>query len=227
MRLSTSTAAAIGVLATGLAVAGCSSSNSTDASPTVKATTAAATPAASSAGTPTGSSTGTPTGSSTGTPAAGSTTTTAARASAEATTSIGTCKASDLSFTLGATSGSSSQKTQVVKLTNKGSGACTMRGFPGVDLVGTANGQKNYTWSLERSSAKYSPVTLQPGETAHFGLSYLPEAAGDSADIAVTKLVITPPNAYTHAEVTWSQRVLLQDGATRPGTYITPVVSGS
>jgi hypothetical protein len=198
MRLSTSTAAAIGVLAAGLAVAGCSSSNSTDASPTAAAT-----------------------------PTAGSATTTAARASAEATTSIGTCKASDLSFTLGATSGSSSQKTQVVDLTSKGSGACTMRGFPGVDLVGTANGQKNYTWSLERSSAKYSQVTLQPGETAHFGLSYLPEAAGDSADIAVTKLVITPPNAYTHAEVTWSQRVLLQDGATRPGTYITPVVSGS
>lgn len=203
MRFSTSTAAAIGVLAAGLAVAGCSSSNSTDASPTVKATTAA------------------------GTSAASSTTTTAAKASAEATTSIGTCKASDLSFTLGATSGGSSQKTQVVDLTNKGSGACTMRGFPGVDLVGTANGQKNYTWSLERSSAKYSQVTLQPGETAHFGLIYLPEAAGDSADIAVTKLVITPPNAYTHAEVTWSQQVLLQDGATRPGTYITPVVSGS
>jgi len=206
MRLNTATAAAIGVLAAGLAVAGCSSGSSTDASSTAKATAA------------TNSSTS---------PAASSTATAAAGASAEATTSLGTCKASGLSFTLGATSGSSSQKTQVVDLTNKGSGACTMSGFPGVDLVGTANGQKNYTWSLERSSAKYSRVTLQPGEAAHFDLIYLPEAAGDSADIAVTKLVITPPNTYTHAEMTWSERILLQDEATRPGTYITPVVSGS
>jgi hypothetical protein len=202
--LSTFTVAAFGVLTAGLAIAGCSSGSSTDASSTGSSTSPAASPAASSA-----------------------TTTAAAGASAEATTSLSTCKASDLSFKLGATSGSSSQKTQVVDLTNKVSFACTMSGFPGVDLVGTANGQKNYTWSLERSSAKYSRVTLQPGETAHFHLIYLPEAAGDSTDIAVTKLIITPPNAYTHAEVTWSQRILLQDGATRPGTYITPVVSGS
>lgn len=214
MRLSTSTAAAIGVLAAGLAVAGCSSGSSTDASSTARATAA------------TNSSTS-PAANSAASPAASSTATAAAGASAEATTSLGTCKASDLNFTLGATSGNSSQKTQVVDLTNKGSAACTMSGFPGVDLIGTANGQKNYSWSLERSSAKYSRVTLPLGEAAHFDLIYLPEAAGDSADIAVTKLVITPPNAYTHAEVAWSERVLLQDEATRPGTYITPVVSGS
>jgi len=36
-----------------------------------------------------------------------------------------------------------------------------------VDLAGAANGQSNYTWSLERSSASYNQVTLQPGGTAH------------------------------------------------------------
>jgi hypothetical protein len=45
--------------------------------------------------------------------------------------------------------------------------------------------------------------------------------------MTVNKLVITPPNDYTQAEVTWNQSVLLQDGATRPGTYITPVTAGS
>ena len=67
-------------------------------------------------------------------------------------------------------------------------------------------------------------MTLQPGETGHFSLIYLP---GDSAsgDMSVNKLIITPPNDYTQAEVTWNQSVLLQDGATRPGTYITPVVA--
>lgn len=42
----------------------------------------------------------------------------------------------------------------------------------------------------------------------------------------MTSLIITPPNDYTHAEVTWSQSVVLQDGATHPGTYITPVTAG-
>jgi len=43
----------------------------------------------------------------------------------------------------------------------------------------------------------------------------------------VDKLVITPPNDSTHAELTWHQPVLLQDGATHPGTYISPVLPGA
>jgi hypothetical protein len=37
---------------------------------------------------------------------------------------------------------------------------------------------------------------------------------------------VTPPNDFTHASVSWNQSVLLQDGATHPGTYIKPVVPG-
>jgi len=111
-------------------------------------------------------------------------------------------------------------------LTNKGTAACALQGFPGVDLNGIANGQQNYTWSLERQSARYARVTLQPGQTGHFSLVYLPGSSA-SGDMTVSKLIITPPNDYTQAEVTWNQSVLLQDGATRPGTYITPVVAGS
>ena len=126
----------------------------------------------------------------------------------------------------GAATGSSAQRTQVVKLTNKGSSACTLDGFPGVDLTGNANGQQDFTWSLARQSASYSTVTLQPGGTAHFGLVYLPGTSA-STDITVTKLVMTPPNDFTQAELTWNQSVVLQDGATHPGTYVTPVVAGS
>jgi Protein of unknown function (DUF4232) len=147
-----------------------------------------------------------------------------------------TCQPANLSFTLGAKIGATTQPTQVVDLTNKGSSACTMEGFPGVNLVGAANGQKNYTWPLARSSASYasenhqgiSIVTLQPGGTAHFELRYLPGAPGDGNNhISVGKMVITPPNDYTQGEMTWNQDVVLQDAATHPGTYIMPVVSGS
>lgn len=101
-----------------------------------------------------------------------------------------------------------------------------MAGFPGVDLVGAANGKQDYTWSLVRSSARYSTVTVRPGASAHFDLTYLPGVAGDGTNITVVKMIITPPNAYTQAELTWNQSVLLQDGATHPGTYLTPVMSG-
>jgi hypothetical protein len=136
------------------------------------------------------------------------------------------CQPTDLSFALGAKSGGTGQQTQVVDLTNKGSSACTMDGFPGVDLVGIASGQQDYTWSLVRKSVGYSEVTLQPGATAHFDLIYLPGAADGSGAILVNKMVLTPPNDFTQAEVTWNQSVVLQDGATHPGTYISPVVSG-
>ena len=208
MRIHPSVAAAAGLAAAGFVVAGCSSSSSSPASP------AATTPAASSSATAasTAQAAAQPSSSSSAVPgqAAGTT----------------TCQAGQLGYALGAVTGTAAQRTQVVDLTNKGSSACTLQGFPGVDLNGLANGQQNYTWSLERQSVSYAAVTLRPGESGHFSLIYLP---GNSVggDMSVTKLVITPPNDYTQAEVTWNQSVVLQDGATHPGTYVTPVVLGS
>ena len=210
MKLYPSTAAAASLVAAGFIVAGCSTSSSTPASS--PATTPPASPAA-TAGSATqaaAQSASSPASSSQQGQAAGS----------------ATCQPADLSFALGAATGTSAQMTQEVVLTNKGSSACTLQGFPGVDLDGIANGQQNYTWPLVRQSASYSVVTLQPGGAGHFSVIYLP---GDSAntDITVTKLIITPPNDYTQAELTWNQSVVLQDAATHPGTYISPVVAGS
>lgn len=138
------------------------------------------------------------------------------------------CTVSGLSVSFGSKTGTGdAQTTQTVVLTNKGSAACTMDGFPGVNLVGTVNGQKNYPWPLTRSSASYSTVTLAPGASAHFDLVYLPFAAGDGTEISVTQIVLTPPNTTTHLNLAWTQPVLLQDAATHPGTWITPVTAGS
>lgn len=207
MKLHPAAAAAVTFTAAGFIVAGCSTNSSSPAA--ASATSPAASPTATASSTAqAGSQPASPPSSH---PAA------AGRA---------TCQTANLSYALGAATGTSAQRTQVVTLTNKGSSACTLDGFPGVNLTGTASGQQDYTWSLERQSASYSTVTLQPGGTAHFGLVYLPGNSA-STDITVTKLVMTPPNDYTQAELTWSQSVVLQDGATRPGTYITPVVAGS
>jgi len=202
MRFHPATAAAITLTAAGFVVAGCSTSSSS--SPAASAPT----PAASSAA-----------------PAASHSASPASSQPAQAAGST-TCQTANLSYALGTATGTSAQRTQAVTLTNKGSSACTLDGFPGVNLTGIANGQQNYTWSLVRQSVSYSVVTLQPGGTAHFGLIYLPGSSA-STDITVNRLVMTPPNDYTQAELTWNQSVVLQDAATHPGTYITPVVAGS
>ena len=142
----------------------------------------------------------------------------------------GTCQPGNLTFALGAktgASGSQSQTVQVVDLTNQGSSACTVDGFPGVDLVGVARGQQNYSWVLTRRSGGYSTVRLRPGGTAHFDVTYLPISPGNINSITVTKMMITPPNGGAQAELTWSPFMLLQDKATHAGTYISPIVPGS
>ena len=210
MRFRTSTAVMACVFAVGLTAAGCSSATSSSSSAgsvTTQAASASSTAQASSAASATSAPPSSP--------------------PAQAAGSAATCQPADLSLALGAKSGGTGQQTLAVDLTNKGPSACTMDGFPGVNLVGAANGKQDYTWPLERSSASYSTVTLQPGEPAHFDLIYLPGVAGDGINITVAKMVITPPNAYTQAQLTWNQPVLLQDAATHPGTYITPVVADS
>jgi hypothetical protein len=222
MRLRPVMTGAVCVLAAGIATAGCSSASSASASGS--SATAAAAGAAAATGTPasTPSAGTTPLG---GVPTPGGGTGGA----------TATCQPSSLRIALGTVTGTG-QRTQAVDLTNTGSSACAMDGFPGTNLTGTAVGPQNYskqgyTWPLVRASRSYSAVTLQPGGTAHFDLIYLPSESSDiasgSKDLNVTTIVITPPNDFSHAEVSWSQDVLLQDGATHPGTYVTPVASGA
>lgn len=201
MRFRTSAAVAGTIVAVGLSVGGCkpqTTQAAASSTTTATATSAAADTATASSGT--GGDTG---------------------------TSGGDCQAADLSFTLGAKSGSN-QVTQVVDLTNKGSSSCTMDGFPGVDIIGYAQGQTNYRWSLVRQNVSAAAVTLAPGGTAHFDVMYLPaDASSDPSDITATMLEVTPPNTYTSANVTFTASIMLQDGATHPGTYISPIASGS
>jgi Domain of unknown function (DUF4232) len=220
MRFGMFMAVAVGVAAAGFTLAGCTSLRSSSSSGRPAAATSATGPAAArspgQAGNPAPS--------------------TASSQQAQAAGNGGTCQAANLSYTLGAKSyplsresGTTGQTTQAVDLTNKGSSACTLQGFPGVDLIGAANGQQDYTWPLVRQSASYQTVELQPGGIAHFNLVYLPSvgASIQSDDITVAKMVIRPPDGHTQSELTWNQSVVLQDGATDSGTYITPVVSGS
>lgn len=190
------------VVAAGLTVAGCSGSGGSGTGASGTATGAAGTPTA--------------------TPGR------AAGATTGAGGSPGRCQASDLRFSLGAGSGGSgNQKTQAIDMTNMGSAPCTMAGFPGVNLVGSAKGKPDYTWPLARQSASYDVVTVPAGGAAHFVMTYLVANPGAGPNIDVGHLVITPPNDYSHGTLNWFINITLQDGATHPGTYISPVKPGA
>lgn len=76
----------------------------------------------------------------------------------------------------------------VVVLRNTGSAACTMYGFPGVDLTG-----KDGRVSAERSTLAPSTVRVAPGASASFSLHYTPNTSGGSGAV-FSALSITPPD---------------------------------
>lgn len=204
------------VLAGGLALAGCQPNNSSSTN---------------------GASTQPGGASSTGTSVNGTSTTAAADSNPTAQSSSGgsggngsggsaTCQPSDLNISLSGQNNISGQIIQWIQLSNKTSKPCTMDGFAGVDLVGTADGKSGYDWPLERDSEHYSTVTLNPGEAAYFGIYYLPWSSGDGSKIDVTKIELTPPNTTTTVTLSFSATILLQDAATHPGTYLTPIQLG-
>lgn len=104
-------------------------------------------------------------------------------------------------------------------LKNKTSAACTIQGFPGVDLKSSGG-----SWSLTRSGATPKKVTLAAGSSTTFTITFLPWNQGSGTEFKATSVVVTPPNETTSTTLAWpGGSVLLQDGATHPGTYTGPV----
>lgn len=223
MRFRTSMLVAVCVFAVGLGVAGCSPSSST-ASAAGSATTGSGSTAQSGSGTPA---------------VASSQPATASSQPGQAAGAGSRCQAANLSFALGDSRQiAQGQRTLSVDMTSKGSTACTMAGFPTVDLIGDASGQPSYDWTVTRSSTtSFATVTLQPGATAHFDLVYLTgdlaSGGGSKNVISVAKMVIKAPgdNSQSDSDIEgslpWAQEVVLQDAATHPGTYVMPVAAGS
>ena len=132
------------------------------------------------------------------------------------------CTTAHLAFGIGPDSGPQSvgdtTAAEVVKLTNRGSASCAMRGFPGVDLKTNAG-----TLSVPRSGKAPQLVTLAPGASALFDINYTVNNTGGSG-VRVETMVITPPNETHSSTLAWDQGTLpVTDGS---GSFITvdPVV---
>ncbi|MEV0260644.1 DUF4232 domain-containing protein [Streptomyces sp. NPDC050617] len=110
--------------------------------------------------------------------------------------------------------------TTSIVLTNKGSRTCVIGGFPGVDLTSENGGER---WSLARSSAKFSSITLNPGDSTDFKLNVL-MTKDDENFYQPAHVEVTPPNETTSLNLNWPWGTLVkQDGATHPGTFVNPI----
>jgi uncharacterized protein DUF4232 len=206
------------VAALGLSACGSGSSTSADA----PAKPSASTPASAPAAAPAADAPGTTDTAATKPDAAGTKAPSSGKEPAAASTDR--CHTAGLRFSFGngdqTYSSSDDQQHLEVVMTNSSGTTCTVKGFPGVDLKAAD------TWSLVRSSASTAPVTLKPGASASFVITYLPWEAGSGAEFPAKSLVVTPPNETTSVTLTWpGDSILRQDGATHPGTYVGPVTA--
>ncbi|MFG3113050.1 DUF4232 domain-containing protein [Streptomyces sp. NPDC048197] len=119
---------------------------------------------------------------------------------------------------------SDAQQNVTVWLKNAGRAACTISGFPGVQL----KADDGHSIDLPRSSKKPTPVTLQPGGSASFTITFLPSVNAGDRKIAPGTVLVTPPNEKQHFQLKWPYggAILDQSGATHPGTYVNPVNAG-
>jgi Protein of unknown function (DUF4232) len=144
-----------------------------------------------------------------------------ASASGPAAAAAGRCHTSGLAVTISAPRGpAGGQQTMSLVFTNTSPAACTMFGYPGVNLV-----EGSTQWSLQRQSATPKTVVLSPGGQASATLTILRWDTGDGVSYTPSRLDVTPPDETTFAAVAWPHGVVIlrQDGATRPGTFIGPV----
>jgi hypothetical protein len=114
------------------------------------------------------------------------------------------------------------QQSVTVRLTNHGTRTCTLKGFPGVQLV-SADGAR---WDLARSGDRPDPVTLKPGEdTANIKFTVLPSTDPDAKVFVPQDVVMTLPDETKHITLPWEYggAILDQSGATHPGTFVDPI----
>jgi len=130
----------------------------------------------------------------------------------------GTCKTANLAFS---SSHGMGEGTLLVSLKNTGGDACSLKGFPGVDL---RSQYASKPLSAKRSSLSAPVVTLKAGETTRFTLHYPPNNTGGSG-VNITSMVVTPPNETHSKNMSVNLNFPVEEGADQKVT-VDPVGTG-
>nr|WP_269857556.1 DUF4232 domain-containing protein [Streptomyces sp. RPT161] len=126
------------------------------------------------------------------------------------------CRTANLSFS---SSGGMAEGEVLINLKNVGSRACSLHGFPGVDLKG-----RDGTVSAGRSKMAAPTVTLSAGQSTNFTLHYPPNNSGGSG-VTFTSVVVTPPNE-THSHTMSLGINVPADSNSAPTITVDPVGAG-
>lgn len=137
-----------------------------------------------------------------------------------------------LKGSFGARTGSAGQSQVAVVLRNDGFAACTLRGFPEVELIGPADPDLGAVYALPRQQVAARTVVLRPGQKARFTLTWLPAEPGGPRWLPGYLRVVIPASAGSSASfplaLAWRLgAVMRQDGATHPGTFVGPLAAAA
>ncbi|MEU3194121.1 DUF4232 domain-containing protein [Streptomyces sp. NPDC006992] len=133
-------------------------------------------------------------------------------------TTAGRCRTSDLLFEA---AHGMAEGDLVVSFRNIGGDACSLKGFPGVDLTSPEAGAP---LSAERSDRTAPAVALGSGEETRFTLHCPPNDTGGSG-VPVSSILVTPPGETRARELPVSISVPARPGAADRVT-IDPVGTG-
>ncbi|WP_235998828.1 DUF4232 domain-containing protein [Qaidamihabitans albus] len=97
------------------------------------------------------------------------------------------CRSADLQLALGRGSGAAGTHYRPLRFTNTSDAPCVVQGFPGVSYVAGDDGHQVGP-AAKRVGEKGSPVTLQPGETAHAVVGFVQVRNYDPAECRPTNV---------------------------------------
>ncbi|MEU2261980.1 DUF4232 domain-containing protein [Streptomyces sp. NPDC019645] len=115
-----------------------------------------------------------------------------------------------------------SSRTAVVALRNSGNTACLLDGFPKVTLAQGATTEN----LVDQRSVSHSAVTLEPGGSARFTLTFRQGQSGEDGVIEPVTAIVTPPNNTASQNMRWRWGpVAEQESAAPPRNFVGPVVA--
>ncbi|WP_394431745.1 DUF4232 domain-containing protein [Streptomyces sp. SGAir0957] len=219
MRAQKITLAGIALVA-GLSLTACQSGDDAKASDANDSGSTAASSSSSSSSSESDTSANSPSSNGAGTENTGSDAATdgSAEGSGGGQITTGPCKTANLSFH---TAHGMGEGDFTVAMKNTGD-ACTLKGFPGVDLKADSGPG---AISAERTKLSAPLVTLKSGEETRFHLHYPRNDSGGSG-VDITRLVVTPPNETHSKTLPVAINLPVTDSPTEAGVTVDPVGTG-
>lgn len=139
------------------------------------------------------------------------------------------CTASELTVQAGAGGGpgATSSGDAISQWNLASSAACTMDGYPGVDLIGIDEGSGQRTRISVPRATDRSPsrVTVEGDSRGELGIEYKP-GTSSSSEFKATEMIITPPDTYHQIAYKLPSPWLIATQNQQLLAWVEPVTSG-